>query len=134
MITQSLNSSQSNEEDVIVWMPFVVKMKHLQLPLMTPMPAQSQPIPVQEVQQIAPPAPLPHTIPQKQHAQYGEGKTTRKGPATEKQMNTVLSIAKQLNMTEAEVCRLVGAKSYSEMSNAQAHGFIASHNEMQPQF
>ena len=132
MIVQNLNSSQ-NGEDVIVWIPFIVKMKHLQSPLMTSM-NPSQPISVQPIQQAESPAPLPHTIPQKQHAQYGEGKTTRKGPATEKQMNTVLSIAKQLNMTEAEVCRLVGAKSYSEMSNAQAHGFIASHNEMQPQF
>lgn len=128
---------QDNTDYVILFQPVLVPKQAIQslsmMPISQPM-QLPQPIPVQEVQQIEPPALLPHSIPQRQHAQYVESKTTRKGPATEKQMNTVLSIAKQLNMTESEVCQLVGAKSYSQMSNAQAHGFIASHNEMQPQF
>ena len=131
---QSNSDYLQNNDDAILFQPVLVPRQAIQSLSVMPVSLPPQPISVQPIQQAESPAPLPHTIPQKQHAQYGEGKTTRKGPATEKQMNTVLSIAKQLNMTEAEVCRLVGAKSYSEMSNAQAHGFIASHNEMQPQF
>ena len=122
---------------VILFQPVLVPKQAIQslsmMPISQPM-QLPQPIPVQPIQQEEAPALLPHPIPQKQHAHYVESKTTRTGPATEKQMNTVLSIAKQLNMTESDVCQLVGAKSYSQMSNAQAHGFIASHNETQPQF
>lgn len=129
MITQSLNSSQSNEEDVIVWMPFVVKMKHLQSPLMTSM-NPPQPISVQPIQQAESPAPLPPSP----AATQSKGQRPRTGMASTKQKDYILNLAKSLNMTESEICQVSGVKSIEQMTNAQANDFITKYKDAQPQF
>ena len=129
MIVQSLNSSQSNEEDVFVWIPFVVKMKHLQPPLMTSM-NPSQPIPVQSIQQAESPAPLPPSP----AATQSKGQRPRTGMASTKQKDYILNLAKSLNMTESEICQVSGVKSIEQMTNAQANDFITKYKDAQPQF
>ncbi len=119
---------QSNE-DVIVWIPFVVKKEHLQSPLMTAsMPAQ--PRAIQQVVQEAPPA-LPASSPA--HMATPEPKP-RKGMASPKQKEFIFNLARRLNMTDAEVCQAVGAKSIEQMSNAQANTFITEYKDAPPQF
>ena len=129
MIAQNLNSSQSNEEDVIVWMPFVVKMKHLQSPLMAPM-TPPQPIPVQPIQQEETPVLLPP--PSTNNIKTDE--KPRKGIASPKQKEFIINLANRLNMTEAEICQVSGAKSIEQMSNAQANDFISKYKDAKPQF
>ena len=128
MISQNLNSSQSIEEDVIVWMPFVVKMKHLRSPLMALM-NPSQPIPVQPIQQAESPALLPPPA-----ATQSKGQRPRTGMASTKQKDYILNLAKSLNMTESEICQVSGVKSIEQMTKAQANDFITKYKDAQPQF
>ena len=128
MHTQILNSNQSNEEDVIVWMPFVVKMKHLQSPLMAPI-TPSQPIPVQPVQQAEPPALLP-PIPSTSNAEQ----KPRKGMASERQKNFILEIVTRLNMTKDEMQKELGVRDLEQATNAKANEFITKYKDAKPQF
>ncbi len=125
MHTQILNYNQSNEEDVIVWMPFVVKMKHLQSPLMAPM-TPSQPIPVQQAE---PPALLP-PIPSTSNAEQ----KPRKGMASERQKNFILEIVTRLNMTKDEMQKELGVRDLEQATNAKANEFITKYKDAKPQF
>ena len=125
-----------NTDYVILFQPVLVPKQAIQSLSVMPISLPPQPIPVQEAYQIhkeEQPMQLPQHKLQSQNAQYVENKI-RKGPATDKQMNTVLNIANQKNMTESEVCQLVGAKSYAQMSNAQANDFISNYKDAKPQF
>lgn len=122
--------NQSAEDDVIVWMPFVVKMKHLKLtPSCSPISIQ-QPITVHQIQEAETQALLPP--PSANNAKTDE--KTRKGMASTKQMEWVLNIAKQCGMSESEICEVSGAKSIEQMSNAQANDFISKYKDAKPQF
>ena len=128
MIAQNFNSSQSNEEDVIVWMPFVVKMKHLQSPLMAPM-TPPQPIPVQPVQQAETPTLLP-PIASTSHAEQ----KPRVGMASDKQKNFIMELVTKLNMTEAEMQKELGVRDLEQATNEKANEFIQKYKKAKPQF
>ena len=85
-------------------------------------------IPVQDVQN-APPALLPAPS----HMVMPEPKP-RKGMASPKQKEFICNLARRLNMTDAEVCQTVGAKSIEQMSNEQANSFISEYKDAKPMF
>lgn len=117
-------------EDIIVWIPFVVKKEHLQSPLMAAsMPHPPQPIPVHAVQRDDPPVLLPAAT-GPMHADQ----KPRKGMASPKQKEFICNLARRLHMTDAEVCQAVCAKSIEQMSNAQANTFITEYKDAPPQF
>ena len=130
MINLMLSSNPSTEDDVIVWMPFLVKMKHLQLSPSpySPTPIQ-QPINVQQIQEVETQALLPPPS-----ANNGKTEKPRKGMASPKQKDFIFKLANKLNMTEAEICQVTGAKSIEQMSNAQANEFITEYKDANPQF
>jgi len=119
---------QSNE-DVIVWIPFVVKKEHLQSPLMTAsMPPQ--PRAIQQVVQEAPPA-LPASSPA--HMATPEPKP-RKGMASQKQKQFILEIVSRLNMAKDEMQRELGTRDIEQVTNAQANAFISKFKDAKPVF
>ena len=113
-------------DDVIVWVPFIVKKQHLQSPLMAPMPIQPpQPIPVQQFQPPEPleqPKPLPTTS--SASSVSHKEKNPIKGLASGKQMKCILTIAREHGISDAELCRNVGAGSLEQITKAQASKFI----------
>ena len=140
MLSQISHSSQSDDdEDIIVWIPFVTKKKHLKSPLTPaaePQPNGQHPIPLLP-QQVKP---KPQRIPQEPtpsayttSSRVRMDKThQRKGLASDKQKDFVRKLAGQQNMTEADVCSEVGASSIDEMSNSEANEFISKHKDARP--
>lgn len=117
-----------NNEDIIVWIPFVVKKEHLQSPLMTAsMPPQ--PRAIQQVVQEAPSAlPPPPT-----HSVTPESKP-RKGMASPKQKQFILEIVSRLNMAKDEMQRELGTRDIEQVTNAQANAFISKFKDAKPVF
>ena len=118
-----------NSEEVIVWIPFVVRREHLRATAMTSMPTQPQSILVRQALQEEPlalPPPSARNVPP-------ESKP-RKGMASPRQREFIYKLADKLNMTESEICSVTGAKSIEQMSNAQANEFISRYKDAKPQF
>ena len=122
------NHLSSDDEDVIVWIPFVVKRKHLQSPFMSsiPMlpPSIPQPSPQRDPITVHPDEPPPVLLaPASTSSQQTDGKP-RKGPASEKQMEWIHNILRDRKMTTADVCQFTGVQSLEQLTKAQASAFI----------
>ena len=122
-----------NDDDVIVWMPFIVKKQHLQSPLMAPMPIQSpRPIPIQLQAPEAQEQPeQPKTLPSPANAP-GSPHTPQKplkGLASDKQMKCMLTMAREHGISDVELCQDVGAESLEQITKAQASKFIQKYIE-----
>ena len=63
------------------------------------------------------------------HSEHKE----RKGRASEKQIDFVTTIGTRSNMTAGEICKSIGIKNLSEMTNAQANEFISKYKDAKPQ-
>ena len=117
----------SDDEDVIVWIPCVVKRKHLQSPFMSSMPilppSIPQPSPQPEPITVMPDEPPPAHPPASTPSSQKENKQ-RTGPASTKQLKCVEYIAREQGMNIPDVCRITGVKVLDQMSNAQADAFI----------
>ena len=135
-MSDSIQNNNLGEREVIVWIPFTVKLKDLQaamMPSMSMLPqpiprAQPQSIPVQEVQQEDTPALLP---PSTNNAKSDE---PPRGTASPKQMEWVHNIAKQQGMNAAEICKVTGAVSLSQMTKKQASTFINNYKDQNSSF
>ena len=115
-----------NYDDVIVWVPFIVKKQHLQSPLMAPMPIQ-QPPPT-PVPQIQAPEPQQHPEPLPPLARASRVPNTPQNPmkdlASGKQMKCMLTMAREHGISDVELCQYVGAESLEQITKAQASKFI----------
>ena len=115
-----------NYDDVIVWVPFIVKKQHLQSPLMAPMPIQ--PPPPTPVPQIQAPAPQQHPEPLPPLARASSVPNTPQNPmkdlASGKQMKCMLTMAREHGISDVELCQYVGAESLEQITKAQASKFI----------
>ena len=120
-----------NYDDVIVWVPFIVKKQHLQSPLMAPMPIQ--PPPPTPVPQIQAPAPQQHPEPLPPLARASSVPNTPQNPmkdlASGKQMKCMLTMAREHGISDVELCQYVGAESLEQITKAQASKFIQKYIE-----
>ena len=124
---------QNNTDYVIFLQPVLVSKQAIQslsvMPISQPM-QLAQPIPVQPIQQEETSVLLPP--PSTNNIKTDE--KPRKGIASPKQKEFIINLANRLNMTEAEICQVSGAKSIEQMSNAQANDFISKYKDAKPQF
>ena len=107
----------TDDESVIVWIPFIVNLRNLQPVPMVPLHASPQPIPVSAAEErpaLLPPPPCKAPVERK----------PRRGLASSKQINLIRDIARKRQMSLEDICREVGAPSIEQMTNAQAHSAI----------
>ena len=136
-MSDSIQNNNLGERDVIVWIPFTVKLKDLQAAMMPSMAMLPQPIPrpqsptmtVHPIQEEDQPALLP-AHPEQPRMENKQ----RKWEASEKQMEWIHNIARQLDKTEAEICQVIGVPSLDRLSKAQASSFINDYKEGKLQF
>ena len=127
-MNELIEKNNLGEKEVIVWLPFIVKVKDLQPAMMPAMqmlpPAIPQPLPLPDPITVQPDEPPPVLLPPASTSSQQTDVKPRKGPASDKQMEWIHNILRDRNMTTADVCQFTGVQALEQLTKAQASAFI----------
>ena len=107
-------------------MPLPVPSQLPQQPMaLPPQPMQQSPTPVADepVLQGGPPTVHPYTTGSPRPSEGWE-------PATDKQMECILNMARELGLLEEEVCQAAGIEALDQMTSAQANALIREYSQL----